>query len=429
MNNIFINQDTNNTTITQLCDYSDSVVEFNAIHATNTIEIKRYGNAGIETIDPHNFSYSTMSYSYLQAMTKLVELTSDKMQYNQKLERTSFQVLHLAGANESLLQYRNNNRRNRVLETIFFELMDNNTESLVNNGYVVTKTIMNIISNDISALETYLMYCNKINDINHANSFMSNIDTIQQVVKFQHNARDKKDYFNKLSNENICNIILSVFSENKLYINMLNKINKDEQSFEYMNELIMSLDNNIEKVSNEKQLNKEQAINAIIENVISNFNIKKRNIKNIYNEFEFRIEMFLGYLDLYEYTNEQLQAETTIDGYDINIIKTQKELKMLGNDLYNCVGSYTDLGNDKAIYRVSKDKISVACVDVRNNAVVEAKGKYNRYIGDELNNIMIQWMDMNNYTFSPTIKSINADIRLPQNKSSITVNNTEEIPF
>ena len=96
---------------------------------------------------------------------------------------------------------------------------------------------------------------------------------------------------------------------------------------------------------------------------------------------------------IFEYTDEECEKCAKIDNYIVKLPLTDEDLYDLSEEMSNCIYAY---GNDieqkqSIIYSFYKEnKISFA-VEISNNIIIQASGKYNTDLSNEQQNILDTW--------------------------------------
>ena len=87
-------------------------------------------------------------------------------------------------------------------------------------------------------------------------------------------------------------------------------------------------------------------------------------------------------------------------GYKVRPLTTIYEMKAIGDYMNICVGSYMESqSNNKLEIAVVEDSENnyVACLEIRNKELVQAKLKYDSplYNNETINNIVLSWCKLN----------------------------------
>lgn len=93
------------------------------------------------------------------------------------------------------------------------------------------------------------------------------------------------------------------------------------------------------------------------------------------------------------YTNEERKYEDTIDGYRFLLPKDTDALNEFGRCFHNCVASYRDnvLEKRSLIFAMKREEKYVACIEVRQRRVVQAKGPCNQELSADVMEVLRKW--------------------------------------
>ena len=99
--------------------------------------------------------------------------------------------------------------------------------------------------------------------------------------------------------------------------------------------------------------------------------------------------------------NELAREEETPEGI-FKVARTGRDLYDISEKLHNCVRIYVDkmLRKDCTIYCLQKEDKFLACIEVRNGAVVQASGMCNKKLSGYLLDTVISWSARNNLVYA-----------------------------
>ena len=84
-----------------------------------------------------------------------------------------------------------------------------------------------------------------------------------------------------------------------------------------------------------------------------------------------------------------------VDGFTAHVPLSANELLAVGNELHNCVGTYADkvLAHERWICVIAKGNELIACLEIKENCLVQAKLKYNKSVKEdtEINDTILKW--------------------------------------
>ena len=87
--------------------------------------------------------------------------------------------------------------------------------------------------------------------------------------------------------------------------------------------------------------------------------------------------------------------EVPVDGFTAHVPLSANELLAVGNELHNCVGTYADkvLAHERWICVIAKGNELIACLEIKENCLVQAKLKYNKSVKEdtEINDTILKW--------------------------------------
>ena len=87
--------------------------------------------------------------------------------------------------------------------------------------------------------------------------------------------------------------------------------------------------------------------------------------------------------------------EVPVDSFTAHVPLSANELLAVGNELHNCVGTYADkvLAHERWICVIAKGTELIACLEIEENCLVQAKLKYNKSVKEdtEINDIILKW--------------------------------------
>jgi len=263
---------------------------------------------------------------------------------------------------------------------------------------------------DISKLEKKEVH------INDALKFISNNPRAKTVKKavYQNYIKQLDDngrfdstfveaFSNHIKDVNILSKLLQLKFEHSVY----NNIHKDE-----LNEIIVFLKQHY----SEKQLLKffssnvfnsnhylfRDAVNEFLydKDVIENrFRKVPCNIQALHDELV-RCSREEGYKDIIDqklsYSKEDMKPCIEADTYQVKLPKTGKELLDWANKLHNCMAGYFEMikNHETIIYCFFQENILVFAVEICDNEVVQASGKYNATLTIEENKILTKWFEL-----------------------------------
>ncbi len=93
------------------------------------------------------------------------------------------------------------------------------------------------------------------------------------------------------------------------------------------------------------------------------------------------------------YTNEERKYEDNIDGYQFLLPKDTDALNEYGRCFHNCVASYRDnvLEKRSLIFAMKRKEKYIACIEVRQRRVVQAKGPCNQELSADVMEVLRKW--------------------------------------
>ena len=120
----------------------------------------------------------------------------------------------------------------------------------------------------------------------------------------------------------------------------------------------------------------------------------KLSIRRLHDAF-MAIETKRGLTLKFTYTNVQKKACIKLGGLEFKLPYTGNELYKWSEDLHNCMFSYhpSIAEKDTVIYGVFRDNVILYAVEVLNNAIVQAYGKYNQEVLPEDNMVIESWFE------------------------------------
>jgi len=82
--------------------------------------------------------------------------------------------------------------------------------------------------------------------------------------------------------------------------------------------------------------------------------------------------------------------------YQVKLPKTRKELLDWADELHNCMAGYFKMiqNHETIIYCFFQEGILVFAVEICDNAVVQASGKYNADLTFEQKQVLTKWFEM-----------------------------------
>jgi hypothetical protein len=98
------------------------------------------------------------------------------------------------------------------------------------------------------------------------------------------------------------------------------------------------------------------------------------------------------------YSEKEKLLEKKDEKYEFLLPKSTHDLIDIGNVLDICVGSYDNkaLAKQSIIVNMLKDKTSVACIEIENNRIIQAKTKRNGFPDGEIRKKILDWAKKNN---------------------------------
>ena len=113
------------------------------------------------------------------------------------------------------------------------------------------------------------------------------------------------------------------------------------------------------------------------------------------------------YILSFTYTKAQKDACIKLEGFEFKLPHTGNELYKWSEDLHNCIFSYHPAitGQETVIYGLFRDNKIVYAVEVFENSISQAFGKYNDKVLPEDNKVIESWFD--------TILDIKDDSAIP----------------
>jgi hypothetical protein len=104
---------------------------------------------------------------------------------------------------------------------------------------------------------------------------------------------------------------------------------------------------------------------------------------------------------LISYSNEENLLESKVNSYQFKLARDTHELIDIGNKLRICVGSYGEMATAKEsiIVIVLENKSPVACVEIKNNRIIQAKLHHNELPFGKLKDLIIQWAIKNQLNY------------------------------
>ena len=96
-----------------------------------------------------------------------------------------------------------------------------------------------------------------------------------------------------------------------------------------------------------------------------------------------------------QYTDKELKYAEEREGYRIILPKDTDEIRKYGKAFHNCVGGYSSGVVEKRtlILAMKKGEKYVACLEVRQNRLVQALGPCNQILSDEIGEVLCRWAD------------------------------------
>lgn len=93
------------------------------------------------------------------------------------------------------------------------------------------------------------------------------------------------------------------------------------------------------------------------------------------------------------YTSTEQNYEDNIDGYQFALPKDTDELCGYGKAFHNCVASYRDdvVAKRTLILAMKKEEKYIACIEVRQRRIVQAKGPCNQTLSSEIFDVLRKW--------------------------------------
>lgn len=93
--------------------------------------------------------------------------------------------------------------------------------------------------------------------------------------------------------------------------------------------------------------------------------------------------------------NQTLILPPSMAGLNVFIPQDTKDLVNIGSYLNNCVASYAPsiIRNRSQVFALKNNETYVACIELRNNKIVQAKGKFNKTLDSELYDEIKQIID------------------------------------
>lgn len=100
---------------------------------------------------------------------------------------------------------------------------------------------------------------------------------------------------------------------------------------------------------------------------------------------------------VYNYTEKELSYSTVIAQYVICLPKDSNELRKWGNLFHNCVASYNSavISKSTLILAMKEGEKYVACIEVRQNRIIQALGYCNQTLSLKHRQIISEWADAN----------------------------------
>lgn len=97
----------------------------------------------------------------------------------------------------------------------------------------------------------------------------------------------------------------------------------------------------------------------------------------------------------FQYTDKELGYAGKIKGYQIVLPKDTNELRRYGRIFHNCVASYVSSVLEKLtiILALKKGEKYIACLEVKQNRLVQAKGPCNQGLARDIDEILCLWAE------------------------------------
>jgi len=263
---------------------------------------------------------------------------------------------------------------------------------------------------DISQLQKKEMH------IDDALKLISNYPKAKSVKKAVY-----QNYQEQLNdNGKFHSVFMEVFCKNIKDVNILKKL--------LQLKLESSINNNVKKDGiseiivflkrhySEKQLlklfssNELNSSNYLFSDTVSEFLYSKDIIENGFKKVACKIQVlhdeFVRYSreERYEYTidqklsylKEDMKPCVGINTYQVKLPKSGKELLYWADVLHNCMAGYFEMikNHTTIIYCFFKEDILIFAVEIRDNEVVQASGKYNANLTDKENQILTKWFEL-----------------------------------
>ena len=130
--------------------------------------------------------------------------------------------------------------------------------------------------------------------------------------------------------------------------------------------------------------------------IVEKFKKTSCKVKSLHDEFVrcLREQRFISMQDeKLSYRREEVACCVTINKYCICLPQTAQELFMWGEDLNNCMAGYLEevLNKETIIYGVFRDNFLVFAVEIEDNIIVQASGKYNSKLTQEQTALLDNW--------------------------------------
>jgi len=114
----------------------------------------------------------------------------------------------------------------------------------------------------------------------------------------------------------------------------------------------------------------------------------KLTLRNLHDKF---VEIFNlkryedNYKSVFTYTDQELRAQTTVNDLEFRLPENSGQLYQWARYLHNCMFSYKSKIQNKlsTIYGVFRDDTLLYAIEIQNNKIVQAYGKYNSDIKDD----------------------------------------------
>lgn len=99
----------------------------------------------------------------------------------------------------------------------------------------------------------------------------------------------------------------------------------------------------------------------------------------------------------FTYSEDERKLEVLVEGFSFNLIENGNDLFDFANEMHNCVNSYASSIRKhecNILQMQDENRKSVACIEVRDKKLVQAKGVCNAPLEGRVKDAVKKWMDI-----------------------------------